>query len=157
MKEITDMKCPYCGSAVVLKDASEIYHSSSADRKLYVCAKYPECDTYSRADPVTLKPLSTLADKKLRALRKETHDLFNQIYEKKIMSKKDAYRWLGQIIQAPGNQAHIGKLNEYYCMEVQKKSRQLLEAWENTHAESKTKTKKQSKERCGEETCGKSR
>lgn len=125
------MRCPYCGSPVVLRDASEIYKSgNSQGRKLYVCSRYPQCDTYSRADPYTMQPISTLADGKLRALRRETHDCFNQLYKKRIMTKNEAYRWLGQIVQAPGTQAHIGKMNEYYCLEVQKKSKQLIESWE---------------------------
>lgn len=132
-KNLSSLKCPYCGSPVYLRDASDIYHKDLPGRKLYVCSRYPQCDAYSRADPVTLDMLSTLANGKLRALRRQTHECFNRIYEKNIMSKREAYKWLSQIIQAPCNEAHIGRLNEYYCLEVIKKSNQLVESWEKVH------------------------
>ena len=153
-KDLSNMKCPYCGAPVIIRDASEIYKSGkSQGRKLFVCSRYPECDAYSRVDPYTLQPISTLANGKLRALRKETHDCFNQIYEKRIMTKNEAYRWLSQIIQAPCREAHIGRLSEYYCLEVQKKSRQLIEGWEKAHSKTeRTDTIRQRKEEKKHET-----
>ncbi len=43
------------------------------------------------------------------------------------MSKQDAYQWLADILAAPLSEAHIGYLGEYYCKEVIRESRKLLE------------------------------
>lgn len=43
------------------------------------------------------------------------------------MSKQDAYQWLADILAAPLSEAHIGYLGEYYCKEVIREARNLLE------------------------------
>ncbi len=43
------------------------------------------------------------------------------------MSKRDAYQWLGMIVQAPMAHAHIGHLGEYYCQVVIRESRKLYQ------------------------------
>lgn len=45
-----------------------------------------------------------------------------------MMSKQDAYQWLADILAAPLSEAHIGYLGEYYCKEVIRESRKLLES-----------------------------
>ena len=41
------------------------------------------------------------------------------------MSKEDAYQWLAAILAAPMNQAHIGLLGEYCCMQVIEESKKV--------------------------------
>lgn len=112
------MRCPYCGAPVRYRSATGIYRDNSKDVMLYVCGNYPECDAYVRTHAGTKKPVGTLANAKLRALRKEAHDAFNQLYLTGMMSRDDAYRWLANMLQAPQSQAHIGNLGEYYCRVV---------------------------------------
>ena len=92
------MRCPYCGSPVVYRSADGIYRDNSKGTMLYVCSRYPECDSY-----------------------------FDQLYESGYMSKQDAYQWLSDLIMAPLSEAHIGHLGEYYCKQVIEESRKLLE------------------------------
>ena len=40
------IRCPYCGSTAILKDASYVYGSKSKGGKVYVCSRYPECNSY---------------------------------------------------------------------------------------------------------------
>ena len=125
------MRCPYCGKPVVYRSADGIYHDNSNQTMLYVCSNYPECDAYVRVHPGTKVPMGSLADRRLRALRKSAHDHFDRLYLSRYMTKQEAYRWLAYIISAPMSEAHIGHLGEYYCRLVIEESRKLLELRRN--------------------------
>ena len=125
-KKATAPRCPYCGSVAILRSAEGIYRSHSAGKMLYVCKKYPICDSYVRVHPGTKIPMGTMANGELRRLRHEAHKYFNQLYDSGYMTKDDAYRWLAAILSAPQNQAHIGLLGEYYCRVVIEESKKLL-------------------------------
>lgn len=56
-KKATAPRCPYCGSVAILRSAEGIYHSHSKDTMLYVCKKYPICDSYVRVHPGTSIPM----------------------------------------------------------------------------------------------------
>lgn len=51
------MRCPYCGSPVVYRSADGIYRDNSKGTMLYVCSRYPECDSYVRAHTGTNIPV----------------------------------------------------------------------------------------------------
>lgn len=112
------MRCPYCGHDVVLRSATGIYKENKYNTMLYACTNYPECDAYVRVKPGTKKPIGSLADGKLRALRTEAHFYFDQIHESGAMTKQQAYQWLAYKVSAPLSQAHIGYMREYYCQRV---------------------------------------
>ncbi|MCL2343170.1 MAG: DUF3268 family zinc-finger domain-containing protein [Firmicutes bacterium] len=120
-------RCPYCGSSVVLRSADGIYKDNRAHTMLYVCSRYPACDAYVRAIPGTRMPIGSLANCRLRALRREAHQYFDRLYLSGIMSRNEAYEWLAVVLQAPLSQAHIGYLGEYYCQLVIEESKRLLE------------------------------
>ncbi len=124
---LNPMRCPYCGASVVFRSAEGIYRENSADTMLYVCSNYPECDAYVRVQKGTKKPVGTMADHKLRALRTEAHRHFDKLYKSGIMSKEEAYFWLANLISAPLSEAHIGYLGEYYCSMVIEESKKLFE------------------------------
>lgn len=107
------MRCPYCGN--------------SKGTMLYVCTRYPECDSYVRVHAGTNIPVGSMANHELRTLRRIAHHYFDQLYESGYMSKQDAYQWLADLIMAPLSEAHIGHLGEYYCKQVIEESRKLLE------------------------------
>ena len=120
------MYCPYCGGRTELRSADGIYHDNRDGTMLYVCKNYPRCDTYVRVRPGTMEPIGTLANGRLRALRTEAHRYFNQLYERGIMSKREAYEWLSQMIGLPMSKTHIGMMGEYYCELVIEESKKLL-------------------------------
>ena len=122
-------RCPYCGSPVHLRSADGIYRDNSRDTKLYVCARYPACDAYVRVHPGTIIPVGALADAKLRALRRTTHQHFDKLHESGLMTKEGAYGWLAFTLQSPLSQAHIGYLSEYYCTLIISESKKLMETW----------------------------
>lgn len=67
------MRCPYCGSPVILRSADGIYRENANGTMLYVCKRYPVCDAYVRTHPGTSRPVGTLANRELRSLRREAH------------------------------------------------------------------------------------
>ena len=83
----TSPRCPYCGSQSVLRSADGIYRNNSRNTMLYVCSRFPACDSYVRVHPGTRIPMGTMANQKLRALRNEAHHYFDQLYKKGYMSK----------------------------------------------------------------------
>lgn len=123
---VSKMRCPYCGSPVVYRSADGIYHDNRKGTMLYVCSRYPECDSYVRVHAGTNIPVGSLANHELRSLRRTAHYYFDQLHESGYMSKQDAYQWLADLIMAPLSEAHIGHLGEYYCKQVIEESRKLL-------------------------------
>ena len=119
-------RCPYCGSTAILRSADGIYLNNHNNTMLYVCKKYPICDSYVRVHPGTRIPMGTMANGKLRRLRTEAHWKFDQLHERGLMTKSDAYQWLADLVAAPLSQAHIGMFGEYYCNKVITESSRLL-------------------------------
>lgn len=119
-------RCPYCGSTAILRSADGIYLNNHKNTMLYVCKKYPVCDSYVRVHPGTDIPMGTMANGRLRRLRTEAHWKFNQLYARGLMTKSDAYQWLADITSAPLSEAHIGLFGEYYCNKVITESSKLL-------------------------------
>lgn len=111
------IKCPVCGAQAQLRPASVVYGSRAADpdAKLYICSRYPACDTYVAAHHRTGLPMGTLADKKLRRLRVEAHAALDRLMDVSGMSKKETYRWLQLQLGLPEEEAHIAKFSELRC------------------------------------------
>ena len=124
-------RCPYCGSHSILKSADGIYRRNDQNTMLYVCSRFPACDSYVRVHPGTKIPVGTMANRELRALRNEAHRNFDQLHKRGLMSKEDAYHWLASVLAAPLGQAHIGYLGEYYCRQVIEESKKVLDLRKN--------------------------
>ena len=143
-KEITRsvMYCPYCGGRTELRSADGIYRNNHDRTMLYVCKNYPTCDAYVRVIPGTTKPMGSLANGRLRAMRTEAHRYFNQLYTRGIMTRSEAYRWLSTVIGLPMAKAHIGDMGEYYCELVIQESQKLLEAYKGKSKRISGKTRR---------------
>ena len=122
-------RCPYCGSHAVLRSANGIYRDNERNTMLYVCSRYPVCDSYVRVHPGTKTPMGTMANRELRTLRNEAHRAFDQLHKRGLMTREDAYRWLASVLGVPMGQAHIGCLGEYYCRRVIEESEKVLNFW----------------------------
>lgn len=119
MKRV-NIKCPYCGSQAYLRPASVVYgnHMNDAGAKLYVCARYPACDSYVAAHRGNLLPMGTLADRNLRRMRIEAHSALDGLVTNGLMTRKQAYRWLQLQLGLPESEAHIAKFTELRCQRV---------------------------------------
>ncbi|MFV0519668.1 MAG: zinc-finger-containing protein [Lachnospirales bacterium] len=120
--------CPYCGKEAILQNKSYVHGKNSiGGGKLYVCYGYPACDSYVTAHSSTNEPQGTLANRELRLKRIETHEIFNKIVYKNIMTKKESYMWLGCRLQLNSREAHIAMLTYDQCNELILHCRKLLE------------------------------
>lgn len=116
----------HCGRPAVLRDAKEVCRTRREGEKAYVCSGYPACDSFVLAHPNTLEPMGSLAGPELRRLRFEAHRQFGQLHKAGIMTKRQSYQWLAQIVHAPMSHAHIRHLGEYFCKKVIRESKDLL-------------------------------
>lgn len=73
------MRCPYCGSTVIYRSADGVYNENSKHVMLYVCSKFPACDSYVRVHEGTTIPVGTMANGELRALRDKAHKQFDMV------------------------------------------------------------------------------
>lgn len=121
------MRCPYCGSAMTLRPASDVYGNTQTDGWLYVCNSYPRCDAYVGTHPGTKTPLGMPADGHLRNLRIRAHKVFDQIWRNGVMSRNQAYRWMADLFCIPLRDAHIGSFSEYRCTALIRKCEEVLE------------------------------
>ena len=111
--------CPYCGSLVTKRAASYVYgKNAKPDTFLYVCDRYPACDSYVAAHTKSGLPMGTPANKTLRNKRIAAHKALDKIWENGYMTKEQVYIWLQAKLDMPANVMHIGKLNEYYCNRI---------------------------------------
>ena len=74
------IRCPYCGSIAILRDASYVYGNKAKDGKLYVCSHFPQCNSYVGVHPGTTNAKGKLANKELRQKRIQAHRVFDQIW-----------------------------------------------------------------------------
>ena len=127
MKRI-NIKCPYCNSQAFLRPASAVHGQEyrQPGEEVYVCARYPDCDSYVSAHRRTHLPMGTLANRPLRIKRMEAHEAFNRLWKSGMMSRTAAYRWLQVQMGLPPEEAHIDKFSELRCEQVIRLCRQFL-------------------------------
>lgn len=114
-------RCPYCGAEVVLKDATFIYHNNKKAKnwgKVWVCSNYPNCNSYVGCHKGTDIPLGRLANERLRCLKSEAHKQFDPIWKSGLMSRKDAYKWLADMLKIDLDDCHIGMFDIKMCQKV---------------------------------------
>ena len=115
-----NIKCPYCGARAVLRPASAIGKTKPCydGQKFYVCARYPSCDSYVAAHSKSGLPMGSLADRRLRWLRRDAHEALEQFCRERNMNRSEGYQWLGMQLGIPAEDAHIGKFSEFRCNAV---------------------------------------
>ncbi len=97
--------CPYCGGKVKFASNSVIYGREYGNGKCYTCTA---CDAYVSVHTGTNIPKGCLADKELRALKKEAHGLFDPIWQTGKRKRDVAYGWLALQMGIPENECYFG-------------------------------------------------
>ena len=120
------VKC-HCGSRAFLRPASVVHGENAYDKYLYVCARYPACDSYVSVHKKNLEPKGTLADGNLRHKRIQAHKAFNALWESGMMRKWQAYKWMQAKFGLNDAQAHIAKFSEYMCDQLIELCNQVME------------------------------
>lgn len=113
------IRCPYCGSLASKRHASVVYgEKASKNSFLYICDRYPKCNSYVAAHRDSGLPMGTLANESLRKKRIAAHKALNKICNKGFMTKEQVYIWLQSKFSMTEKQMHIGNFDEYYCNQV---------------------------------------
>ena len=120
------IRCPHCGAFAIIRPAAEIYGDPTNTGDLYVCSRYPQCNTYVGIHPGTRIPMGTMANGDLRNLRIKAHRKFDQLWQSNIMSRESAYRWMADFFGLTLKDAHIGMLGEYRCTELINECERIL-------------------------------
>ena len=82
------IRCPYCGSLASKRPASFIYGKrANSDAYLYVCDKYPKCNSYVAAHKDNGLPMGTLANERLRRKRIAAHKSLDRIHKKGLKNR----------------------------------------------------------------------
>jgi zinc-finger-containing domain len=114
--------CPYCRKNSIFIDSKEIYNGKSYGM-IYICRP---CDAYVGVHKGTTKALGRLANKQLRQLKKEAHFYFDQIWMKKRVARKQAYKMLARYLGITKKYCHIGMFKPDTCRQVIEFSKNYL-------------------------------
>lgn len=122
--------CPFCGGQALLREGSFLFENPVI-KKLYVCVRYPECDSYVAAHEDSLEPMGPLADAELRKKRLLAHQYFDQLWKptcgsRAIFSRKQAYRWLCDKLGGNTRHNHIGLMGAGMCDRVIREAKKVL-------------------------------
>lgn len=111
--------CPNCGAAVELVSNSAIYRKEYGPWPFaYRCVDLV-CDSYVGLHPKTDIPLGTLANKEVRAARKQAKSHLSPMWEVDGMEKSSVYAWLAQKMGiADVNHCHVGWFSKAQCEQV---------------------------------------
>jgi len=105
--------CPYCDTQAELVDSKEIYGESYG--YAYLCRK---CRAYVGCHRGSKKPLGRLANGELRLWKQRAHLLFDPIWKTRLMTRSQAYIWLGEELGLLPDVCHIGMFDVEQCKEA---------------------------------------
>lgn len=114
--------CPYCGGpAKLLGSSTPIYGKDYGP--IWVCLRYPACDSYVGCHKGTTKPLGRMADKALRLAKSRVHRLFDPMWRAKIArdgcsrhtARAAGYAWLALQLRIPVEKCHVGLFDLELC------------------------------------------
>ena len=114
--------CPYCNHTSELVEDSEVYRRSYG-KMVYLCRP---CNAWVGCHRGGCVPLGRLANAELRALKIQAHALFDVFWRaaiekrgwKKGRARGAAYGWLARETGIPGEECHIGMMDEERCRMV---------------------------------------
>ncbi|MCL2189832.1 MAG: DUF3268 family zinc-finger domain-containing protein [Defluviitaleaceae bacterium] len=119
--------CPYCGAQALLREGSFIFEDVYV-KHLYVCARYPVCDSYVAAHDNSKKPMGSLANSTLRKKRILAHFEFDRLWkgDTPIFNRKQAYKWLSDKLGGHIHRLHIGNMGEGMCDLTIREARRVM-------------------------------
>lgn len=105
------LRCPYCHIDTEYVDSSVVYGKSYG--MIYRC---PRCGAFVGTHKGTKIPLGTPANEELRKLRKDTHGIFDVIWQSGQMSRTQLYKKAAEAFNV--KELHIGNLNLQGCLQL---------------------------------------
>jgi hypothetical protein len=109
--------CPNCRAPVELVNNADVYGRSLGKWPfVFLCTRFPSCQSWVGLHPETHIPLGTLGDRETRAARNTAKGLLKRIWLENHMSRGDAHRWLSkQLGFADVRDCHIGLMSVKQC------------------------------------------
>lgn len=118
--------CPYCGKLTKLVRCEQVYGEEVARKQriwnevMYSC---DPCKATVGCHRGTSTPLGTPANRKLRALRRHVHVVFDARWQSgpvksRKKSRSRAYKWLAAQMGLTSEECHIGLFDERQCLKV---------------------------------------
>lgn len=123
----TGPMCSECGVKSVLTTGAKIYpyRTDLADTFFWYCDM---CQAWcgAHANSERHEPYGKPAGKELRKLRKQVHDSFDVLWQRKMAKEgctkqeaRDAgYKWLREQLKLSKTKCHIGKFDEKLCLQT---------------------------------------
>lgn len=121
---LTGQLCPTCNEWTELRESGEIYDKDFG--LVYMC---PKCGAYVGVHRGTINAKGSVANKELRGLRKQAHFYFDALWQKNIMGRTQAYKWLSLQLGTPPELTHIGMFTTEQCEEVVRICKQHLRTY----------------------------
>ena len=111
--------CPYCHRKAELVSGEIIYPTSGyLHNKMFwqcaPCESYVGCHRNSKVH----KPLGRLANKDLRRLRVDAHNVFDKMWKTRGMTRDTGYAWLAAMLNVRPNRCHIAMFGQEMCRKV---------------------------------------
>lgn len=119
--------CLYCNTPALLVTGDVIYpHRPDLFRLKFwnckPCGAYVGCHPPSKMKNGEMTagdhPLGRLANAELRTAKKAAHAAFDPIWMRGALSRKDAYKWLAEVMGISRKDAHIGMFDVDQCRAV---------------------------------------
>ena len=115
-------KCPFCDVKVQYVSNSEIYGKEYGNGKCYLCKK---CDAYTGVHNNTDVALGVLANKQMRQLKIQCHEIFDKLW-KNSRQRNEMYYKLSEKMNISRKHCHFG----HFDTEELKKALQILKSGE---------------------------
>lgn len=122
-EEKHEVFCPYCGTEASLLNGFQVYGQKALlhgwDKKnFYSCFI---CDALVGCHPGTTRPLGTMANRPLRKLRGQVHEVLDRSWKKakdKGAARLRAYGQLAEKLGIPDEECHVGMFDEQRCRDA---------------------------------------
>ena len=124
------INCPYCGAPAICRPASTIHGACTWQKGsyLYLCSRWPACDSYVAAHKKDHRPMGSLANKNLRRKRIQAHQALEELRQDRHMEKWAIYLWLQGKLQMDPDKVHISMFSEEMCDRVTALCREALQS-----------------------------
>lgn len=101
---VLDKDCPFCGHEVVKTSNKEIYGKIYGNGVCFLCRHCgASVGTHNNG-----KPLGVLANKEMKILKKACHDLFDNTWKSRQISRSGAYAVMSKKLSIEGKDCHFG-------------------------------------------------
>lgn len=116
--QLLGKECQYCKKETELVDSEIIYGKNFG--MIYLCKG---CNAYVGTYTNTIRALGSVANENLRTIRKQTHKVFDKLWNNVdgknwFKSRQEAYNWLAVKMEKNVRLTHIAMFREKECKKV---------------------------------------